>query len=120
MVLVTARQAADVLGVKIDSVYALASAGLIARRSPLHARGQAYDLDQLEQRSLALLKYNSTGHPYWLNVIEIADYLGVGRSRVRQLMEAERLPYVTAPNGRRYVRQHQLEVIANARDFRAG
>ena len=29
---------------------------------------------------------------------------------------SDRLPYATAANGRRYVRRHQLEVIANARD----
>jgi len=33
-------------------------------------------------------------------------------------MLSDRLPYATAANGRRYVRRHQLEVIANARDSR--
>lgn len=79
-----------------------------------------YDLDELEARSLAALKYHDSGHPYWLNSTEVADCLGVTVSRVRQLLDAERIPSVTAPNGRRYVRRHQLEVIANARDARAG
>ena len=34
------------------------------------------------------------------------------------MMRSDRLPYETAANGRRYVRRHQLEVIANARDTR--
>ncbi len=35
------------------------------------------------------------------------------------MMLADRLPYVTAANGRRYVRRHQLDVIANVREARA-
>ena len=35
------------------------------------------------------------------------------------MMLADRFPYVTAPNGRRYVRRHQLDVIANVRESKA-
>ena len=44
--------------------------------------------------------------------------LGVSKSNVPLMMLSDRLPYETAPNGRRYVRRHQLEVIANAREIR--
>ena len=44
--------------------------------------------------------------------------LHVSISNVPLMMLAGRLPYETAANGRRYVRRHQLEVIANARETR--
>ena len=44
--------------------------------------------------------------------------LGVSKSTVPLMMLSDRLPYETAPNGRRYVRRQQLEVIANARETR--
>ncbi|MGZ5398660.1 MAG: hypothetical protein ACXWDM_01520 [Nocardioides sp.] len=78
----------------------------------------AYDLGEIEARSLRRLKYHQTGHPYWANVAEVAYYLGVHQSRVRQLLDQDRMPYVSAQNGRRYVRRHQLKVVANARDQR--
>lgn len=36
-----------------------------------------------------------------------------------QLMLADRPPYETAANGRRYVRRHQLDVITDVRETRA-
>ena len=44
--------------------------------------------------------------------------LRVSYTNVPQMMLSGRLPYETAANGRRYVRRHQLEVIANARETR--
>lgn len=118
MPLVTVQQAAEVLGVGVASVYALASAGSNTRHSPRHARGQTYDLEEVERRSLGLLKYHDYGHAYWLNVSEVADYLGVHRSRVRQLQGLEKLPSVTAPNGRRYVRRHRQRQRCSSRQVR--
>jgi len=117
--LITAAQAAEILGVDVQQVYNLASRGTITRHAPSHVR-LAYDLEEIEASSLSRLKYQQGGRPHWLNVSEVADYLGVHDSRVRQLLDAERLPCVMAPNGRRYVRRHQLEVVANSRDVRAG
>lgn len=113
--LITAAQAAEILDVDIQQVYNLASRGTLARHKPPHVR-LAYDLDEIEQRSLARIKLHATGHPYWVNANEAAAFLGVHRSRARQLLVEDRLPSVTAANGRRYVRRHQLEVIANARE----
>ncbi len=119
MPLVDATAAAEILNVSVPTVYTLASSGAIARHAPKHARGQAYDLDELEQRSLRRLRRDHTGgHPYWVTVAEAADWLSVSDSRVRQMLDAEQLPSVTAPSGRRYVRRHQLEVIGNVRDQR--
>lgn len=101
----TPEEAAEILNIGVASVYALASAGTITRQTPRWGRGQAYDLNEVEQRSLARLGYHDHGHPYWLNVAEVADYLGVTVSRVRQLLDAEQIPSATAPNGRRYVRR---------------
>jgi len=57
-------------------------------------------------------------HPYWATSQEAAVELGVSYSNVPLMMMAGRLPYETAANGRRYLRRHQLEVIANARETR--
>ena len=70
--------------------------------------------------SLQRISYTRLGHPYWVTVPEAAEVLGVVASRVRVLMNREKIPFVTAPNGRRYARRHQLDVIANARAARAG
>jgi len=117
--LISAAQAAEILEVDVQQVYNLASRGTLDRHAPTYAR-LTYDLDEIETRSLSRLKYHAAGHPYWANVSEVAAYLGVVQSRVRQLLDQERMPYVTAPNGRRYVRRHQLEVVANARDIKFG
>lgn len=42
--------------------------------------------------------------------------MGPGNQAGRPGCCRDRLPYVTAPNGRRYVRRHQLDVIANVRE----
>jgi excisionase family DNA binding protein len=117
--LVTAREAAEILDMKVNSIYMAASQGRLNRHAPTHTRRQ-YDLDELEQMSLARLKPRGGGHPYWLTVAEAAEVLGVVPTRVRALMDKEKIPHVTAPNGRRYVRRHQFEVVANARAARAG
>ena len=44
--------------------------------------------------------------------------LGGSYSNVPPMMLSDRLPYETAANGRRYVHQHQLEMIASARQAR--
>lgn len=117
MPLVTVPQAAEVLGVAVQTVYNWTSRGTLTRLDDTHG-APAYDLDDLEQRSLARLRYASTGHPYWATAREAADVLGVTVGRVRDLMARERMPGVVAPNGRRYIRRHQLEAYANARDLR--
>ena len=117
---VTPEEAAEILNIGVPSVYALASAGTItpstavgprAGLRPRRGRAALPWAPELPRRRAPLLA---------LHVAEVAHHLRVHQSRVRQLLDAEKIPSVTAPNGRRYVRLHQLEVIANARDARAG
>lgn len=102
----------------VGSVYAMASAGIITRQSRRYS-AQFYDLNEIEARSLSSLPLRGGGHPYWLTVQEVGAYLRVDDSRVKVLLDQEKIPSVMAPNGRRYVRRHQLEVVTNARDQRA-
>lgn len=52
MPLTTAAQAAVILDVDVQQLYNLASRGTITRHAPSHVR-LAYDLDEVEARSLA-------------------------------------------------------------------
>lgn len=55
----------------------------------------------------------------WIRTGDVMAILGVNRSRVGQLVEADRLPcYQARPGGRRWYRRAQVEVIANAREAR--
>ena len=118
--LITSADAADILGVTLQTVYDYAARGRLTRHAPSHVR-HAYDHADVEAYSLARIRrQHQAPHPYWATSEEAAAELGVTGSAVRQMMLADRLPYETAPNGRRYVRRHQLEVIANARDTRSG
>ena len=54
-------------------------------------------------------------HGSWATTEEAAAALRVSVSNLPLMMLCGRLPYETAANGWRYVRRHQLEVIANAR-----
>jgi hypothetical protein len=47
---------------------------------------------------------------------DAAETLGVGGSRLRQLSDADRLPFVLHRDGTRLYRRDQLEVVAQARD----
>ena len=66
MVLITAQDAAVILGVAVTTVYDLVRRGQVQRRP----------------------------HPYWATTSETAVELGVTPSAVRQMMLADRLPYV--------------------------
>lgn len=52
----------------------------------------------------------------WLDGAQAAKILGVSRTRVAQLAAAERIPSHVSALGRRWYRQRQLEVVANARN----
>jgi hypothetical protein len=55
---------------------------------------------------------------YWATGQDAADLLGVGRQRLQQLADADRVPFVRAHDGVRLYRRGQLETVANARDAR--
>jgi hypothetical protein len=54
----------------------------------------------------------------WIDGRQAASILGVSRTRVNQLAQAERIPYRVLASGRRVYRQRQIEVVANARNVR--
>lgn len=106
------------LGMRLQSVYDATSRGRIPRHAPAHVR-RAYDHAEIEALSLSRpRKVRHEPHPYWATTEEAAAVRGVSYSNVPLMMLSDRLPYETAANGRRYMRRHQLEVIANARDTR--
>ena len=112
MLLVTAQEAADILGVAVATVYDLVQRGQLTRHADPWVR-RTYDHAEVEALSLSRLRrHRNPPHPYWATADEAAAELGVTRPAVREMMLADRLPYVPAPNGRRYVRRHQLDVIA--------
>ena len=116
--LITAAEAAEILGMQLQSVYDAASRGRLHRHASSHVR-RAYDHTEIEALSLARIRrQHHEPHPYWATTEEAAAALGVSYSNVPLMMMAGRLPYETAANGRRYLRRHQLEVIANARETR--
>jgi excisionase family DNA binding protein len=119
VVLITSAEAAEILGVSVQWVYQLASDGELTRHAPPHVR-RAFDHAEVEARSLARLsRPRPPRHSYWASAEEAAIELGITAAAVRRMMLEDRLPYVTARNGRRYIRRHQLDVIANVRESRA-
>lgn len=117
VMLITAAEVAGILGLGVQTVYQYASDGILTRHAPGHVR-RAYDQGEVEAYSLARVRPRRRGHHYWATVSEAAHALGITPGAARQMMIADRLPYVTAPDGRRYMRRHQLEVIANVHESR--
>ena len=69
--------------------------------------------------SLALPDVLEAAEQRWVTNRAVREILGVGKSRVGQLVESGRLPcYQARPGGRRWFRAGQVEVIANARESR--
>lgn len=80
-----------------------------------------YDLEAVEKA--ALEHYQPSAHradrfSYWLTSGTAAELMGVSPARVKRMVTADRLPYVTHRSGLRLLRRHQVEVIANARGSR--
>lgn len=77
-----------------------------------------YELEAVE--TAALEHYQPSAHrsdrfSYWLTSGAAAELMGVSPARVKRMVTADRLPYVTHRSGLRLLRRHQVEVIANAR-----
>ena len=53
----------------------------------------------------------------WITTREVAELLGVTRTRVGHLVRREYLPAVMH-EGRYYFRRHQVEAVGNAREAR--
>ncbi|MGH3506864.1 MAG: hypothetical protein ACRDO2_06635 [Nocardioidaceae bacterium] len=94
--LITATEAAEILGMQLQSVYDAASRGRIPRHAPSHVRG-AYDHEEIEALSLSRLnRIHHQPHPYGATTEEAAVEVHVSRSNVPLMMLSDRLPYETA------------------------
>jgi excisionase family DNA binding protein len=104
---ITLTAAADLLDLPTWTVTWLRSEGLLGPRlegNPSYSRSAV-------EAFLA--------NPF-INGSSAAKVLGVTRTRVYQLAEADRIPYFKSPSGRHWYRVKQLEVVANARRVRFG
>ena len=110
---VTWQEAARILDRSMTTVARLVAAGELVKGP----RWQHRQLSRRDVERLSLARWSGvTGDDsYWVTVRQAAAILGVNRSRVGQLVEAERIPFETTPSGRRLFRRQQLEVIGNAR-----
>ena len=97
MLLITAAEAADILGVTLQTVYDYASRGrLTPRHAPSHYR-HAYDHAEVETFSLSRLRrIHHEPHPYWATTEEAVAVLRVSYSNVPLMMLSGRLPDETA------------------------
>jgi hypothetical protein len=76
MLLVTAAEAAEALGVTPQTVYDDASGGRLTRHALSHVR-RAYDHAEVEALPLAgLRRIHHMPHPYWATTEEAAAVLG--------------------------------------------
>ncbi len=83
---------------------------------PKAVRCQHRGLARGHVERLSLERYKP-GRPYWVTERESARILGISRARVFRLRRADRLP-VVEHHGRHYYRRTQIEVLANAREWR--
>src|SRR3954452_4860003 len=108
----SSAEAARILGVQPNSVDRLVSRGVLHKEIKRQRRG----LDLTDVETLALQRY-IPGRPWFATNREADQILGISRSRLNQLVNAGRLPFVEY-RGRRYFRRQQIQVIANARNAR--
>ena len=108
----SAAEAASILGVRASTVHQWVAKGVL----PKAVKWQRYGLDRVDVENLALQRY-TPGHPWLATNREAAQMLGVSRERVKQLVDAGRLPCLEY-RGHRYFRRQQIQVIANARNAR--
>jgi hypothetical protein len=77
-----------------------------------------YELDAVEQA--ALEHYRPHAHArdpysYWVTTTQAAAILGISDVRVKQLLNAEKIPFQRHRSGKRLMRRHPVRVIGNAR-----
>jgi hypothetical protein len=90
--------------------------------APTEARrllnAQPATLERVERMALDGYRWkshNDDPDSYWVTVKQAASILDVSRQRVKQLLEADQVPYEVARGGARLMRREQLETVANAR-----
>jgi hypothetical protein len=95
--------------------------GMLAWQAERILGAGPYELEAVERA--ALEHYQPSAHradrfSYWLTSGAAAELMGVSPARVKRMVTADRLPYVTHRSGLRLLRRHQVEVITNARGSR--
>jgi excisionase family DNA binding protein len=97
---ITLAKAAAILNTTTDRVTQMRRDGLLIRLTgyPSYSRS---DVQQVADNP-------------WLTGVQAAAILGVSRTRVYQLADAEKIPVHRTARGRRLYRQQQLEVVAHA------
>ena len=102
---ITLAQAAALLGLTEIRVTRLRREGLLIRLEgyPSYSRTDIQEF---------------IGNP-WLNGRQAAQMLGISHNRGSQLATVEKIPVHRTASGRRVYRQRQIEVVVNARGFRA-
>jgi Helix-turn-helix domain len=110
---ISAAEAAEILGIHELSVSRLLGRGILRKAIPHRKIG----LDRADVERIALERNAHRDHRYWTTTAGAAEILGVTANRVRQLVDRGFLPAVRH-DGRWYLRRHQVEVIANARESR--
>jgi excisionase family DNA binding protein len=101
---ITLAEAAAMLSTTTHRVAQLRRDGLLVRLDGLPSYSRA-DVQQLVDNP-------------WLTGTEAAVILGVSRTRVYQLADAEKIPVHQTGRGRRMYRRQQLEVVAHSRRVR--
>lgn len=114
---VTQAEAAHILGCHVTTVHRLIAEGLLGWEPGLHRQLSREEVEQVAVQRWRRRKPDAPddGVSYWVTAKQAGELLGVGRTRVGQLVESERLPCVRTPRGERLFRRAQVEVIANAR-----
>ena len=114
MIGITANEAAEIIGIRPQSVHRLVHQGRLPK--PVKGEHAGLHRDSVEKAGLARVPARG-GHPYFLTASEAAEILDVSPKRVHQLVAKGFLP-VVEHDGRRLFRRPQLEVVANARKAR--
>lgn len=107
--------AAHILGCSISHVQTLIADGELHADPRLHRQLDRDEVEQLAARHWKRPTTPDDGTSYWVTGRQAAEILGVGLSRVGQLVDRGALPCLRTPAGIRLFRRAQVEVIANAR-----
>ncbi len=114
---VTQAEAAHILGCHLTTVHRLIAQGVLKWEPGRHRQ-----LSREEVERVAVQRWRrrdpdapDDGVSYWVTAKQAGEILGVGRTRVGQLVNSEQLPCVRTARGERLSRRAQVEVIANAR-----
>ncbi len=117
-VAVTQVEAAHIIGCSVTKVRSLIEACELAGGDRYEHR--CLDRDQVEHLAVRMWRPRrpdvlDDAGSYWVTSRQVAEMLGVGQNRVRQLVERGFLPCLRTPRGRLLFRRSQVEVVANAR-----